>query len=157
MIRRPLVALLAVAGAACGSGAMREPQSVVARQATPPGLAGCYALFDRAGHPAAQTLYWAPSFTRLDTAGHLAWKLDATGARQAPGDTVMESRVWVVDSLADTVRITFHSGFSGTTFVLGFERGRDTLNGRAISHGDVGPVFEHDAGRAYATRVACVP
>jgi hypothetical protein len=118
-------------------------------------VVGCYALFDRAGRPAAGHLAWAPSLTRLDTApGQRAWKLDTAMRAEPPAAAETETRYWAVDSLADTIRITFHNGFTGTKFVLGFRTGGDTLRGRAIEYGDAGPT-DRDVGTASAIRIPC--
>ena len=136
---------------------LQPPVSRLIRTATPVGLVGCYALFDHRGRPAAESLYWAPAATRLDTIPpHQAWKLDAHGRRMVPADRPLEPLPsWAVDSLTDTVRIEFHSGLSGTVFVLGFRRGRDTLRGRAEGHWDMGPPWVTDAGAASAVRIRC--
>jgi hypothetical protein len=156
-----------VGGAACGTRAPAAKSAspvppVVVRAANPPWLAGCYALFNRAGRPAAESLYWAPSYARLDSGGAgTATALDSAGHERGPRDrrdslTIGRgTRSWHVDSLADTVRLLFHSGFSGTEFLLGFRRGSDTLRGRAVEHWDFGPPFETNAGQATAVRIPC--
>ena len=163
--RRTLVALLTLslgtvacrAAAREESPALKPPASPLDRFAIPAELLGCYALYDHRGRPAAESLYWAPVATRLDTIPpHGAWKLDATGQRMGPEVMAREPwPTWTIDSLADTVRIEFHSGFSGTLFVLGFRRGNDTLHGHALSERDIGPPWVTDAGAATAVRVRC--
>ena len=146
---------LIVVAIACAPESAAISARVPTRAHSLASLAGCYALFDRAGHPAARSLYWAPSFTKLDTSPEgRAWKLDAAMRTELPEDTVMETREWTVDSLADTLRITFHNGFSGSTFVLGVRAGTDTLRGHGIEHWDFGP-SETNAGAVSAVRIPC--
>jgi hypothetical protein len=132
---------------------------------------GCWALYDSAGAPAAKNLYWAASLARLDRdtlegpysgipgAARVAVKLESTGQPffASNVDRRHQTISWTADSLADTIRVMFSSGFSGTSFVFGIPKGdvrTDTLRGRAIEFFDVGP-SESDAGRAHAIRVEC--
>jgi hypothetical protein len=69
----------------------------------------------------------------------------------------MGSAWWGADSLSDTIRIQFHSGFSGSTFVLALpSRGTigDTIRGRAFELWDFGPGHTL-RGKAFAARVRC--
>jgi hypothetical protein len=133
-------------------------------------LVGCWALYDSAGRRANETLYWAPFVARLDSAAplgvralrprhHPAYKLDSLGRRDTTRLTSAGRLLstWSTDSLADTVRIAFNSGYSGTILILGIPKTAkrlDTLRGRALEFWDAGPAVT-PAGGAHAVRVAC--
>ena len=117
------------------------------------GIVGCYAFFDRSGRPAYRNLDWAPATARLNeggTATKLTPVVDSGNAEDTPG-----AYAWSTDWLADTVRVTFHNGRTGTQFILGFRSGSDTLQGRAIQHWEAGPPFRTDGGRASAIPIPC--
>jgi hypothetical protein len=142
------ICFLALFGLAQLTGA----QSAPARRAQEADVVGCYALFDRTGRPAADSLYWAPAIARLDSSGRalkLAPKFDAGRPAGQPG-----AYRWSVGA-GDSLRVLFHTGFSGTEFVLSRASRGDTLRGRAREHWDFGPPFYTDAGAATAVRIAC--
>jgi hypothetical protein len=68
------------------------------------------------------------------------------------------SDAWSLDSLTDSLRVGFGSGFSGTEFVFQFHTNvsvGDTLHGRATEYWDFGPPFTTPRGKATAIRVVC--
>ena len=156
--------LVAIASlAACGverqenlkqpGGVDTAAQQILVRRTVPPDIAGCYAFFDHLGHAASESLYWAPTTGRISLGGRatkLTPVLDSGATAGMPG-----AYTWSIDSLADTVRILFHNGFSGTRFALGFHAGDSTLRGRATEYWDAGPPWETDGGRASAARLPC--
>ncbi len=116
-------------------------------------VVGCYALLDRAGRPAAGSLYWAPATARLDAGGRavkLTPQFDAGRPAPAPG-----AYTWSIRSPGDSLRLWFHNGFSGTELVLGRATRGDTLRGRARVHQDFGPPFVTEAGPVSAVRIPC--
>ena len=156
----------------CAIGRLPDPPSV-ARDALPPGILGCWALYDNKGKPVrGGDYYWSPGHVRLDsTPRPSSYDRDPGVIRRAirlgplplhPGAPVGEEwNVWTVDSLADTVRIEFApgfgSGYPGTEFILALPSGRrqvDTLRGRAVAHFRIGPLPRR-IGRASAVRVPC--
>lgn len=159
---------LALPFASCGYEASEPVPSARPPLNLPRDLVGCYALFDRRGRPASDSLYFAPSHVRLDstalTKGERedrtddAWaltKLDANlrplhGERNRP-----PSLHWTAESNPERVRMIFHTGFSGTELIFDAPRARDTLRGRALQHWDFGPEFETEAGPVTAIRVPC--
>lgn len=141
-MRNKLLAVLALAGSSTVARAQVAPHTVV----------GCYAFFDRAGRSAAESLYYAPATARLDSGGHavkLSPKFDR-GQPRGPG-----SFRWSLGGPGDSLRVLFHSGFSGTEFVFGQPVVSDTLHGRAVEHWDSGPPFRTNAGTATAVRIEC--
>jgi hypothetical protein len=74
-------------------------------------------------------------------------KFDA-GRSGGPG-----SYRWTVDPPGDSLRVLFHSGFSGTEFVLALAGVGDTLRGQAVEHWDFKP--DTHAGSATAVRIEC--
>ena len=163
-----LLAGLGLSGAWSVGSAQGRP---LARKTLRPDLIGCWAFYDNRGDRADRSLYWAPAFARLDTSVvrldrgaapavlRAAYKLDSL--RRAAEVVGRMERLglsfWTADSLADTVRVSFSSGFSGTEFVLAVPRGHraDTIRGRAVEFWDFGPPFITPAGAAYAVRVPC--
>jgi hypothetical protein len=151
--------------------ASSSQQFPLARETLRPAAVGCWALFGSKGERAQGSLYWAPATTRLDSAPerpsdyealrrfrHLerfdvaGRSMDTTGAgrrRTRSG--------WSADSLTDSIRLRFHTGFSGTEFVLALPdhaQHPDTLFGRAFETWDMGPSLT-DRGAAHAVRQAC--
>ena len=139
---------------ACRREPPPEAKRVVLKHAIVPAtILGCYALLDHRGRSAAESLYWSPAMARLYTGGSAGkWTFEAdTGVpATSPGNYN-----WAIDSVGDTLRLLFHSGFSGTEFILGVAGVGDTLRGRAVEHWDFGPPYETDGGRASAVRIAC--
>jgi hypothetical protein len=135
----------------------------------PRDLVGCYALFDRRGRPASDSLYFAPSHVRLDSAAlPSVEREDLTGDRWArtkldaslqpvhgERDRRPPSLYWTAEPNPERVRMMFHTGFSGTELIFDAPRTRDTLRGRALQHWDFGPPFTTKAGRVTAVRVPC--
>lgn len=150
--------LLSMAAAACARTAPRGP---AANGGLPERLAGCYALFDRGGRPASDsTLFFAPPYVRLDTTtlgparGHASvWTLTRLDAdlRPLPEHAFLS---WAAAG-PDSVRVVFHTGFSGTAMKLQARADSDTLRGRATRHRDYGPPHELDGGPVTAVRVPC--
>ena len=116
-------------------------------------VVGCYALFDSAGRSAAGRFYWAPATTRLEPGGRavkLTPERDSGNAVRTPG-----AYRWTVTPGGDSLRLVFHSGFSGTDFLLHLSQPGDTLRGRALGNWDLGPRYGTDEGAAMAVRIAC--
>jgi lipopolysaccharide export system permease LptF/LptG-like protein len=151
-LRLLFLLVLASIVSACGRpGAQPSSRGlVVTRADLEARLPGCYAFFDHAGRPASDSLYWAPAIGRLDSGGRAAKLGSATTAGRR-----RDNNNWRVDARTDTVRVLFHSGFSGTEFILGLRPHGDTLRGRAVEHWDFGPPFSNDAGVVSAVRIAC--
>ena len=63
-------------------------------------------------------------------------------------------RLWAVDSLTDTVSVSFGHGFGGQ-FFRGVQTDRRDLVGIAGVSGDLGPPFEHDVQATRARRIDC--
>jgi hypothetical protein len=172
-----LLGFIAVLGYPAGPSAAQNrqpdfdsPKPVLRRSGLVSSVLGCWRLYDSAGASAGRSLYWTSSLARLDSDAQgppnfggidrVAVKLDSVGEPiLARGmDRQIQHIGWSADSLADSIRVAFSSGFSGTIFVFGFPKGTahaDTLRGRAIKFGDVGPPFNSDGGRAHAIRVQC--
>ena len=138
-VHHSILLVLGVAIGACARSDDERP--VLARRAIPPGSAGCYEVV------VDSSLHQRPDTVELTLAG-LA----------ASDSLVLGTSPWSVDSLADSIRIGIPVGMEfggGTLYVLGFRAGSDTLRGRLVFHGDVGPPFIHDGGPAEARRVPC--
>jgi hypothetical protein len=157
--------LIATAAVGCSVAPREEQPPPQARHVLRREVPGCYAIFDEDAKPANVDLYGASPQVLLvgtpDTAkGRDLILLDATGmpSRQPP-EGVFNGFAWTADSLSDTLRISFHNGFSGAAVALRVPEGielriGDTLRGHAVEHWDFGdPVT--DAGRAFAVRLAC--
>ena len=160
------VGLLALLG--CGS---ERPvgQPLSARPPTPEGLAGCYALFDRGGRPASDSLYFAPSHVRLLTTEReptpfsdstvREWALTKLDGRRRPvrEDGRAGWLYWGMRSAGDTVVMSFHTRYSGSRLFFEVPPGPvDTLRGRAEEYFDIGASVS-DAGAVTAVRVSCRP
>lgn len=116
-------------------------------------VAGCYALFDSAGRSAAGRFHWAPATTRLEPGGRavkLTPERDSGSLAPLPG-----TYRWTITMRGDSVRVVFHSGFSGTVFLFSMSTPGDTLRGRALGNWDFGPPFTTNEGAAMAVRMAC--
>lgn len=111
-------------------------------------LPACYALLHGSGRPASDSLYWAPAAVRVQP----------NGVVERLGDKKRSDRGrsgWMRDSLSDSVRLAFSSGFSGTVFTLTSGRTTGLLIGRATQFWDFGPPFETDGGPVGARRIHC--
>ena len=83
----------------------------------------------------------------LDSSGHLAYK------GWQPGEI---GPSWAMDSLHDTLYLSFSDGFSGAELILWAPIGvGDTLRGRITDNWDFGPPFVVPHGRGLAMRVQC--
>ena len=159
--------LLPISGCSGEIGtADRGAQDPTSRRSRDARLVGCYALLDPSGLPASRSLYGAADFVQLDTAvdtlsrpDRVALRLigfDSSGARvQHRGVGEYGAPVWAADSLSDTVRLSFHNGLSGTTFVLTPSSPKmDTLRGWADESFDLGPTSERYSP-VHAIRRSC--
>ena len=131
-------------------------------------IVGCYALFTETGQRVDSSFYNASPRIRLDSTLHpvfathrefgalrLVKRLDVTGHHLDPAYPPRLGTVWWMDSLSDSVRISFSDGFSGAFLALAAPRGRrDTLRGRIEEQWDYRDPTSH--GPAYAVRVACL-
>ena len=142
-------------------------------------LLGCYSLRDKRGHPLDSTFYNSTDLVRLDTLPAPATpdesKTRTTGDHPAPGyrgqgyglmvplgDRARQIRSgtdgtfsWRLDSVTDTLELSFIDGFSGAKLRLDATPPLgDTLRGRIAEHWDLGP-SENDRGAASAIRVRC--
>jgi hypothetical protein len=144
----------------------RAQTSAPAGTAAPHHLVGCYAITDSAGRPAWRHLYFTTPRIRLDAArlagpwrspAGLAWTLTRLDAAGLPIDEEGRQRplYWAVDARSDSIRISIHSGYSGTELTVAASAGTDTLRGRAMEHWDVGP-SSNNAGRVILLRIPCV-
>ena len=133
-------------------------------------LIGCYALFDARGRPVDSSYYNSSPAVRFDslvagitdrdTIPGVYWWLhrlnDQGVPLDSPGAGPHAGPVWWADSLSDTIRLSFSTGFSGAEFILSApRRALDTLGGRAVERWDFGPPFVDDRGGAFAERIAC--
>ena len=146
---------------------------ILGRRTLPLRVAGCWDLFDHSGRPAGDSLYWAPSTTRLDTMpspwvfnglSGVVWpavRFDSFAKAGALPDSLdMTSAFWSADSLSDSIRLKYSSGFSGTTFVFALPpRGMssDTLRGYAVEHSDMVVPGVPPKESVYAVRTPCTP
>ena len=144
-------------------------QPLSARATLRPEAIGCWALYDAAGRRAAGSLYWAPAITRLASQKDSSnWsqafprtrdasRYDSTGRDLNPRDDPRRRgwAYWSADSLTDSIRVGFSSGFSGTWFILALPKSQnsDTIYGRAFEQWDYKPVTPR--GAASAIRVPC--
>ena len=132
-------------------------------------LLGCYALFTGAGHRVDSSFYRASPHVRLDSAVYPVFvvpkelgarrrlaRLDANGHHIDPSfgqGPVGPS--WWVDSLIDSLRVSFSDGLSGAfVTVAAPPTHSDTLRGRIEEDWDYREPTS--LGPAYAVRVACV-
>ena len=63
--------------------------------------------------------------------------------------------MWWVDSLSDSLNLSFVNGFSGAVLILAPRMGSDTLYGRIEEHWDFGPPFMTSQQSAFAVHVPC--
>jgi hypothetical protein len=151
--------LLAVVVAVAAQTASAQGPS--ARGALRSELLGCYELLAEPARP----LYNATPGVRLDSAEvertsrgeyRILRPLDSAGRpTQVPYPGPVAARWWV-DSLTDSVWVSFVNGFSGATFVFAVPSARsDTLHGRVYNQWDFGPPFETDHRPARAIRRRC--
>jgi len=132
-------------------------------------LLGCYALFV-GGKPLDTTYYNSSPRVRLDSTvfeirhgDTLFWtwrllrRLDLHGRAVDPsGRKDPFPFVWWVDSLTDSLHLSFVDGFSGAVLALAPRTASDTLYGRIEEHWDVGPPFATSQHSARGVRVTCV-
>ena len=111
-------------------------------------LPTCYALYHFTGQPASESLYWAPTATRVRADGVLE-RLDHKERHQRGQSQ------WMRDSLSDSVRLSFSSGFGGTIFTLGAGQDVWMLRGRAAQFRDFGPDAGTVGSPAFAVRIDC--
>ena len=130
-------------------------------------IIGCYALFTRTGRRVDSGFYRASPLVRLDSAlqpflaahkefgaRRLLKRLDSSGHHLDPGYPPRLGPMWWMDSLSDSVRLSFTDGFSGAFLALAAPHaGSDTLRGRIEEHWDYRDPTSQDA--AYAVRVRC--
>lgn len=157
--------VLASAASSCGHGA--PAPSTMHGLDLPGDLAGCYALFDRRGRPASDSLYFAPSHVRLDSTAvptdrewdgpRPLWTLAKLDANLRPlrDQRPTAALYWTADSISGNVRMNFHTGFSGSELIFSSRRAGDTLRGHAMQHWDFGPPFTTKGGPVTAVRVPC--
>ena len=146
-----------------GSGGDRPVRVSDAPVVLPDDLVGCYALYDHRGRPASDSLYFAPPMVRLKAdpypvRGDSAWrltKLDSAGRVDSDPDAHRGTQYWSAESLSDSIRIRFHTNFSGSELFVNTRAGTDTLHGHAVEHWDIGP-STNDAGPVTAIRVHCL-
>ena len=143
-----------------------EGRAWVPRSALRRELVGCLALRDARGRAADSGYYGASPRVWLDTVpigsidplAGAAWLLRRLDAEGRPLDQAVPhplfSPRWTADSLTDSVRLSFHDGFSGAVFILAAPAGADTLRGRAVEYWDVGP-SKTNRGRVWALRIRC--
>jgi len=165
--RLPLAFLIAVQTTACG---VKDDGPPPARNALREDVVGCLALFDERGHAVDSAFFNASPRVELDNvavggtasdgAPGAVWRLhrlDGAGRSMDARTSGAElESTWWADSLTDSVRLMFTTGFSGALFVLSVPAGSsDTLRGWVTEQGDAGPPFEFSRGRALAVRVPC--
>ncbi len=124
---------------------------------------GCYSLFTARGRRIDSTFYNASPVVRLDSANSHLENNDQWGRRMHALDTLGNPNRttrgsltrWFADSLTDTVRLSFSTGFSGAAFAFAVPaESADTLRGRIVEYWDF--TDPTDRGRAYAVRTACI-
>jgi hypothetical protein len=143
---------------------------VLARDGLRRELIGCLALFSEDGRAIDSTYYNSSprvqldsiivGITARDSVPGVVWllhRLDSAGRRLDDRSSGWQvGPVWWADSLTDTVRLSFTTGFSGASFVLSAPvGGPDSLHGRAEDHWDFGPPFTNSRGGAFARHVPC--
>jgi len=129
-------------------------------------IVGCYALFT-GGNAVDSTYYNSSPRVRLDsTAGgrrrdeerrlrsRIMWRLDAQG-RPLDGRRGPMPFTWWVDSLSDSLHLSFVDGLHGTVLVLASGAVADTLYGRIEEHWDFGPPFVTSQQSALSVQVPC--
>jgi len=135
-------------------------------------LLGCYALFTERGRRLDTSFYNASPLVRLDSAPLFATdrggppgvvrvmvRLDSTGHPMDPVNPRYHlGPSWLVDSITDTLRLSFSNGFSGAALKLTAAAGSgDTLRGQIEEHWDFGPPFTTRRGKGRAVRIQCTP
>lgn len=166
------VSVVALAAASLASG--QAPS--LTRQALPRHALGCFVLLEDQRQSAWGRLRGASAIVRLDSvpleisshtsdAGSMLrrveWRDSANhviGATpRSPSTSLSPLALWSADSLADSIRIRFTDGFTGSVFVFALPSGShsDTLFGRAYTFVDAGPPYQTDRGRAFAVRRSC--
>ena len=153
---------------AATSGVCQRPDPTLQLQrALRRDLVGCYVLATEAGRVLDRSFYNASPRVRLDSTA--AWRadstripvrilirLDSTGHPMDGRRRSLLGPVWSVDSVADTLLLSFSDGLSGTSMSLAIPpESRDTLRGRIDENWDVGPPFTTSRGRGYAVRTTC--
>jgi len=164
-LHRPVVAALIALGSIklplAAQGSVRNSLRV--------DLLGCYALFTGAGHRVDSNFYRASPNVRLDSTVYPVFvahkefgarrrlaRLDANGRHIDPsfGQGPLGPGWWV-DSLVDSLRVSFSDGFSGAFVTVAVPPTHsDTLRGRIEEDWDYREPTS--LGPAYAVRVACV-
>ncbi len=141
-------------------------QAVLARGNLRTELVGCWTLLDSTRKSAEGSLYWAPAIAmlnaRLDSSRwarpkwYAATRLDERGVdlniREDPRGRGLNA--WSADSLGDSIRVQYSSGFSGTSFSFAVPFGTtpDTLHGVAVEHWDYKPSTPRGAATAIRRR-----
>lgn len=111
----------------------------------------CYALFDSAGRTLVGQLTGAPRMVRLDSTVVHRWGGASSGVWRLVQPLGQEEEyqaqaiqngmlpVWAADSLTDTVRFSFSTGYTGSSFAFNLPaiRGFGALEGRGHSFTDV--------------------
>jgi hypothetical protein len=161
---------LALALTACSTNQLLPEAGPLYRNALRVDLLGCYVLFDGRGHLLDSSYYNAFSLVLLDSTPtwgtdqdsqpgivRVMSRVDSSGRRITPGKSGFDrGPSWWVDSLTDTLRMSFSNGFSGAVLKLAAIPGsRDTLRGRIEEHWDVGPPFVTNRGKARVVRIPC--
>jgi hypothetical protein len=150
-----------------GLNAPLQAQALV-RNALRGDLVGCYALFTGNGKPVDSSFHNASPLVHLDPTSHpgftrhahvgvrrLLMRLDPSGRRFDLTDSRHGlAPLWWVDSLTDSVRLSFSDGFGGAFLTLAAPTSRsDTLRGRIEEDWDFTDPTSHRP--AYAVRVLC--
>ncbi|HEX8391975.1 MAG TPA: hypothetical protein VF665_06440 [Longimicrobium sp.] len=159
-LARTLIAFVAAAGLnACRPHAPEQP---VPAGSLPARIAGCWRVLDTAGYP-RDGMYNASAAVRLDTTiaeavsrgltPRFLAKLDSAGRELSP-DGRRSNVHWGVDTLTDSVRVSFSTGHSGAVLTLDHATLPDTLRGRAEVFWDMGPSVE-DAVTVMLVRMPC--
>ena len=163
----PLVFSLILQLASCSTA---PPRPGLFRSALRHDLLGCYALYSSKGRPLDSSFYRASPRVRLDSVPawptyrdsrrvvpRLMLRLDATERRIDSANSPHSlGPSWVVDSMTDTLRLSFSDGFSGAALSLSASAAGDTLRGHIKEAWDFGPPFETSRGKGWAVRVPCM-
>lgn len=164
-VDRVIVALLIV----CSAPREATSQPPLSRAGLRNEAVGCWVLLDSTLQSAASTLYWAPAITYLSPRPdssrwanqgrpfRAASRLDESGRDLNALDDPRRRglNAWSADSLSDSIRVIFTSGFSGTWFTFSIPSGTtaDTLRGFAVERWDYKP--DTQRGAAFAVRRRC--
>jgi len=157
-----------------GAGSEGPERDPLRQNALRQGLVGCYKVMTDRGHPlgphdyyGASPMVYLDSTPRLHvltngkdlgTSRRLMIRLDSTAQpiEQERRPLAFIGPAWWVDSLDDTVHMSFSNGLSGIALIVGERVGTgDTLRGRIEDHWDFGPPFVAPHGRGMAVRVPC--